>query len=105
MITDVVMPGFSGSVLAERLAVIRPETKVLYTSGYADDETVQLNVPGQDYAFLEKPFSRDALIRKVRELLDAHRPRLPDSKTLSRLPGARAVSYTHLDVYKRQEHQ
>jgi YesN/AraC family two-component response regulator len=33
MITDVVMPGFSGSVLAERLAVIRPETKVLYTSG------------------------------------------------------------------------
>jgi PAS domain S-box-containing protein len=92
MITDVVMPGFSGSVLAERLAVIRPETKVLYTSGYADDETVQLNVPGQDYAFLEKPFSRDSLIRKVRELLDAHRTRLPESKTLSGLSGARVES-------------
>ena len=70
MITDIVMPGFSGSVLAERLAAIRPETKVLYTSGYADDEVVQLNVPGQDRAFLEKPFSRDALVTKVRDLLD-----------------------------------
>ena len=74
MITDVVMPGFSGSILAERLAVIRPETKVLYTSGYAADETFQLNVPGQDYGFLEKPFSRDALVRKVRELLDSASP-------------------------------
>src|SRR5665213_801383 len=71
MITDVVMPGFSGSILAERLAVIRPKTKVLYTSGYAEDATIQLNVPGQDYAYLEKPFSRDALVRKVRELLDS----------------------------------
>jgi two-component system cell cycle sensor histidine kinase/response regulator CckA len=57
MITHVVMPGFSGSVLAERLAAVRPETKVLYTSGYAD-AGVQLRVPGQDYAFLEKPFTR-----------------------------------------------
>ncbi len=71
MIADVVMPGFSGFVLAERLAAIRPETKVLYTSGYADDEVVQLRVAGQEYAFLEKPFSRDALIRKVGELLDS----------------------------------
>jgi two-component system, cell cycle sensor histidine kinase and response regulator CckA len=71
MITDVVMPGFSGSVLAERLAAVRPETKVLYTSGYIDDAMVQLRVPGQDYAFLEKPFTRDALVRKVRELLDS----------------------------------
>ncbi len=71
LVTDIVMPGFSGSVLAERLAVIRPETKVLYTSGYADDEMVRFNVPGQNYAFLEKPFSRDALVRKVRELLDS----------------------------------
>jgi two-component system, cell cycle sensor histidine kinase and response regulator CckA len=77
MITDVVMPGFSGSVLAERLVAVRPETKVLYTSGYADDAAVQLRVPGQDYAFLEKPFTRDDLVRKVRELLDSptHPPR------------------------------
>lgn len=71
MITDVVMPGFSGSVLAERLARIRPETKVLYASGYNDDSIVQLRVRGRDYAFLEKPFTREDLLRKVRELLDS----------------------------------
>ena len=71
MITDVVMPGFSGSVLAERLAAVRPETKVLYTSGYADDAIVQQRVPGQDYEFLEKPFTREDLVLKVRELLDS----------------------------------
>jgi PAS domain S-box-containing protein len=71
MITDVVMPGFSGPVLAERLAAARPETRVLYTSGYADDAVVQHGVFGPDCAFLEKPFTRDALVRKVRELLDS----------------------------------
>jgi two-component system, cell cycle sensor histidine kinase and response regulator CckA len=71
MITDIVMPGFSGSVLAERLAAIRPETKVLFTSGYADDQTIRLKGPGQECAFLEKPFSRDALVEKVRGLLDS----------------------------------
>jgi FixJ family two-component response regulator len=67
MITDVVMPGLSGPVLAERLSATRPETKVLYTSGYAD-EAGDL---GPECAFLEKPFTRDALVKKVRELLDS----------------------------------
>lgn len=71
LITDVVMPGFSGRILAERLAAARPETKVLYTSGYADDEVAQHGLVGAECAFLEKPFSRDALIRKVREVLDS----------------------------------
>jgi CheY-like chemotaxis protein len=71
LITDVVMPGFSGQVLAERLRAARPETKVLYTSGYADDEVVQRGMVGADSAFLEKPFTRDDLIRKVREILDS----------------------------------
>jgi PAS domain S-box-containing protein len=70
MITDVVMPGLSGPVLAEKLAAARPEMRVLYTSGYADDEVAQHGVVGLDCAFLEKPFTRDALVRKVRELLD-----------------------------------
>jgi two-component system cell cycle sensor histidine kinase/response regulator CckA len=72
LITDVVMPGFSGPILAERLRAVRPEMKVLYTSGYADDEVAQHGLIGADRAFLEKPFSRDALIRKVREILDSH---------------------------------
>jgi two-component system, cell cycle sensor histidine kinase and response regulator CckA len=71
MITDVVMPGFSGPVLAQRLVAVRPETRVLYTSGYAEDEFDQHGAPGPDSAFLEKPFTRDALVRKVRELLDS----------------------------------
>jgi PAS domain S-box-containing protein len=71
MITDVVMPGFSGPVLAERMASARPETKVLYMSGYNDDEVVPFRVIGQSYAFLNKPFTREELLRKVRELLDS----------------------------------
>jgi DNA-binding NtrC family response regulator len=71
MITDMVLPGFSGSVLAERVTEVRPETKVLYMSGYNDDSIVPLRVLGQDYAFLEKPFTRDDLLRKVRQLLDS----------------------------------
>ncbi len=71
MIADVVMPGLSGPDLAKSLALARPETRVLYTSGYIDDAIVSLAVLGPDYAFLEKPFGRDALVRKVRELLDS----------------------------------
>jgi PAS domain S-box-containing protein len=75
LITDVMMPGFNGPVLAERLVAARPETKVLYASGYADDAVVKHSTIGPDCAFLEKPFTRDDLIRKVRELLDlAMRP-------------------------------
>jgi nitrogen-specific signal transduction histidine kinase/ActR/RegA family two-component response regulator len=75
MITDLFMPGFSGTVLAEKLAPFRPETKVLYTSGYEDESMVQPGVRGVDYDFLLKPFTRDDLLRKVRALLDA--PRMP----------------------------
>jgi DNA-binding NtrC family response regulator len=69
MITDVVMPGLSGPLLADKLAAARPGTRVLYTSGYTDDVVAHQGIPGSR-AFLEKPFTRDALVRKVRELLD-----------------------------------
>jgi len=71
MITDVVMPGFSGLVLADRLSVIRPETRVLYTSGFADDAIAKHGISHPDRTFLEKPFNRNDLIRTVREILDA----------------------------------
>ncbi len=70
LITDVVLPGFSGTVLAEKLAATRPETKVLYTSGYIDDGADLQGVVGAGGTFLEKPFTRDDLIRSVREVLD-----------------------------------
>jgi two-component system, cell cycle sensor histidine kinase and response regulator CckA len=69
LITDVIMPGLTGPALAERLTAGRPETRVLFTSGYADHNDLQH--PLLDCAFLEKPFTRDDLIRKVRELLDS----------------------------------
>jgi PAS domain S-box-containing protein len=70
LITDVMMPGLSGPVLAERLVTTRPETRVLYSSGYADDAVFKYGMLGPDSAFLEKPFTRDDLVRKVREILD-----------------------------------
>jgi len=71
MISDVMMPGLCGPALAKQLAAVRPETRVLYTSGCADDAIFKRAMLGPDYAFLEKPYTRDALVRKVRELLDS----------------------------------
>jgi PAS domain S-box-containing protein len=72
MITDVIMPGCSGPVLAERLAVERPETRVLYTSGDPGNAAL-CGMWGIDYAFLGKPFTGDDLLSKVRRVLDSAR--------------------------------
>ncbi len=71
MITDVRMPVMCGPTLAKRVAAARPETRVLYTSGCVDDAVFKRAMLRPDYAFLEKPYTRDALLRKVRELLDS----------------------------------
>jgi two-component system cell cycle sensor histidine kinase/response regulator CckA len=69
LLTDVVMPGMSGRELAERLAPLRPEMKILYMSGYTDDAIVNHGVPGSGAGLIQKPFSQDALARKVHALL------------------------------------
>ena len=71
LFTDLVMPGMSGKELADKLVELRPKIKVLFTSGYADRAIARHNLLEQQTAFIEKPFSPHALVRKVREVLDA----------------------------------
>jgi PAS domain S-box-containing protein len=69
MVTDVIMPGGSGTHLAERLVRTRPEVKILYISGYSDDAISVHGVLKEGTFFLSKPFTRDMLASKVREVL------------------------------------
>ncbi len=71
LLTDVVMPGINGRVLAERLASRHPAMKVLYMSGYTDSFIAGHGVLEEGIHLLHKPFSEEVLMRKIRELLDA----------------------------------
>jgi DNA-binding NtrC family response regulator len=70
LLTDVVMPGINGRVLAERLAPRHPAMKVLYMSGYTDSFIAGHGVLEPGTHLLHKPFTEEVLVRKVRELLD-----------------------------------
>jgi PAS domain S-box-containing protein len=70
LLTDVVMPQTSGKALAERLALARPETKVLYMSGYTDEAIVHHGTLDAGTNFIGKPFTAVDLTRKIREVLD-----------------------------------
>ncbi len=75
LLTDVVMPEMSGAQLADRMARVQPELKVLYTSGYTSDARVLDGVLEGDVPFLQKPFSAEQLRHKVRETLGEGRER------------------------------
>jgi two-component system, cell cycle sensor histidine kinase and response regulator CckA len=70
MVTDVVMPQMGGRELAERLAPERPDMGVLFMSGYTDDAIVRHGLMDELLEFIQKPFTADALARKVRKVLD-----------------------------------
>jgi signal transduction histidine kinase/CheY-like chemotaxis protein len=69
VISDVVMPKMTGREFADRLLQLRPNTKLLYVSGYADDVILQSGVPTQGMTFLQKPYSLRQLALKVQSLL------------------------------------
>jgi len=70
LITDVIMPGMSGRHMAQRLSDLRPTIKHIFISGFTADIIAQQGVLEEGVNFLPKPFGRDALARKVREVLD-----------------------------------
>jgi CheY-like chemotaxis protein len=70
MLTDVVMPRMSGPDLAREVRRLRPEVKVLFMSGYPDDAVGERGVLAAETRFIHKPFAAEALLGKVREILD-----------------------------------
>ena len=71
LLTDVVMPDTNGRELSDRLRAFKPDLKTLYVSGYTSTIIAHHRVLGTGVEFLEKPFSRSVLLRRVRDLLDA----------------------------------
>lgn len=70
VVTDLVMPGMSGRELVERLHESRPRLRVLYMSGYTDDEIIRRGLHDPNVSFLQKPFTGSELVAKVRRVLD-----------------------------------
>ncbi len=69
LLTDLEMPHIGGKELAEKLAVLRPELKVMFMTGYCLEESLT-GITGTTSSYLQKPFHVKHLIQKVRELLD-----------------------------------
>jgi PAS domain S-box-containing protein len=70
LLTDVILPAMSGREMADEIRMFRPGTRILYMSGYTDDIIAQHGLVNSEAILLEKPFSRTALLNKVREALN-----------------------------------
>jgi two-component system, cell cycle sensor histidine kinase and response regulator CckA len=70
LVTDVVMPGMNGRELAQRLIERSPQLKAIFISGYTDNAVVRNGFRDANTVYLQKPFTLEALARKVREVID-----------------------------------
>jgi FixJ family two-component response regulator len=71
LVTDLIMPGPSGADLAEQLTTIRHDVRVLFMSGYTDNAIVRNGLLAESASFLQKPFTPEELLRKMRQVLDS----------------------------------
>jgi two-component system cell cycle sensor histidine kinase/response regulator CckA len=76
LLTDVVMPGMNGRELAEQVLRVRKDIPVLYMSGYSDDAILRSGIQTATAQFIQKPFSMDALMGKMRQAMRETAPRL-----------------------------
>jgi PAS domain S-box-containing protein len=91
LLTDVVMPGMDGKTLADKLLALRPDTKVILMSGYADDVMGSNDAREPGLAYIDKPFTLMALTAKVREVLRTP-GRSSSTDPLDTAPPTRATS-------------
>jgi CheY-like chemotaxis protein len=87
LLTDVVMPGINGRILAENLLLRQPSMKVLYMSGYTDSFIAGHGVLDPGIHLLHKPFIEEVLIRKVREVIDGGKSPALAQDSLTELVG------------------
>ena len=110
LLTDIIMPVMNGRELAQRMVGLRPKTRILFMSGYTENAIWRNGIIENSTHFLQKPFTLDALDRKVREVLETpipemEKPRMQMTKThaLELDPGvSRAPRFTlQLPVHYR----
>ena len=69
LLTDIMMPGINGIDLAKQFAALNPEIKILFMSGYVCPSIAHQGTAGSEYAFVQKPFAPNVLVKKIRKAL------------------------------------
>jgi two-component system cell cycle sensor histidine kinase/response regulator CckA len=77
VLTDLVMPGMSGRELMQKLRLVRPAVRVMFMSGYTDDDILRRGLHDPGVWFLQKPFTSDEMLSMVRHVLDDPTGRSP----------------------------